>query len=480
MRDLKNFSRIINFVVLIITPTILTSLLLIGNPNINYSILLIFFLLLIIIIGARKMNQVQKRRLILSPTNLFSGFYILLYVVMAFDALFIQGQINGDNNLTILIVSIAIAALGYVFFFIGFMLPIGKKMSRVIPKFSFQWNSNKTIVISLLLILISLVSSWLVIRGSGGLLDHINQLSSRRILFLYRGYLIALDNLSFVNLFIVFSYYLDTRKGKFLLLLSAFTAIFVLIIHGSRISFLVITLVLLMIYIYKGNTVSKRFIILTLSILSALAVYYGAFTREVLPYGQLVYGSLNSSQIVNFTTLLDFILQFWDRLSRLNFDSLSRLQLILPKVPNEFDFLYGRSFLGIFSYFMPRIFFPDKPLTIGMLFTKTFYPISYSNGGGVTPSLLVDLYWNFGVFGIIIGMLCFGIFIRSIVSYAENSNFNSGAVIILAVISSQIFGWLKSGSDTPTQMTLMFLIPTVFIFILFSFNQNKVRKNRME
>jgi len=472
--DSLKFNNLIKYGLMVIVPATITSLLLIGNPTFNYSLILTATLLLIIIFCAMSMNNVQKRRSIISPTNLFSTFYVLLYVVMAIDALFLQGRTNDDNFLSSLNTALVIAILGYLCFYIGFMLPMGARLSQVIPKIGFEWKSSKLIFVSIGLMLISTISSLYTVFSSGGLINHLSQLATRRMLYLNRGFLIAFDDLSFLNLYIVFAYWLDTKKGKLLLFFSSLVVLFVLIIHGSRISFFVILITLLSIYIYKGNKVPFRHIILFSILISAWAVLYGAYTREILPYGGLVYGSLKSSEIVNVSSFISYLLQFWDRLSRLNFDSLSRLIFVLPQVPSEINFLYGRSFLGIMTYFIPRVIFPSKPLPIGMLFTQTFYPITYSNGSGVTPSLLVDFYWNFGVLGIIIGMLCFGIFIRTFVKYTENSKYQTGAVVILAIISSQIFGWLKSGSDTPTQATLILIIPWVIILFYFSMNKYKL------
>jgi oligosaccharide repeat unit polymerase len=261
----------------------------------------------------------------------------------------------------------------------------------------------------------------------------------------------------------IFAYWLDTRKGILLLAISFVSTLFILVINGSRISFLVVILVLLIIYAYKGNKVSWTVLASILLIFAIWAVVYGAYTREILPYGGLVYGGITDLQTGNAPVLSTYLMTFWNRLAPLNFDSLSHLVFILEQVPMNHDFLYGKSILGILAYSVPRILFPDKPYPIGMLFTQVFFPNTFLNGSGVTPSLLVDFYWNFGIPGIMLGMLGFGILIRTFNNYAENYKFQLGALICLALVGSHIFGWLKAGSDTPTQDILSLLIPWIII-----------------
>jgi hypothetical protein len=203
-------------------------------------------------------------------------------------------------------------------------------------------------------------------------------------------------------------------------------------------------------------------------LLLIFAVFYGSYTRNLLPYGNWVGDSLSASQ-----SITDDIKIVWDELAPLNFDSLSRLIYILDKIPERYDYLYGKAYLGLLSYPLPRSIFPDKYPGIGMLFTKTFFYESYLHGSGHTPSLIVDFYWNFGYLGILLGFILFGILARTLLAYIDQYPKENGPLLIYGLFITRIFGWIKAGSDTPTQAFFNFLIPTLVILILFSFKSKQ-------
>jgi hypothetical protein len=75
------------------------------------------------------------------------------------------------------------------------------------------------------------------------------------------------------------------------------------------------------------------------------------------------------------------------------------------------EFRYGDTLLlAPVSLFIPRLFWPEKPLiTRGREFAETFHLVSYSDRTTqVAPTAVGELYWNFHVPGVVLGMFFLG------------------------------------------------------------------------
>lgn len=69
--------------------------------------------------------------------------------------------------------------------------------------------------------------------------------------------------------------------------------------------------------------------------------------------------------------------------------------------------------LGVLSAFIPRILWPDKPMiTIGIQFSRTFHVTSFGNFSATSPSQAGELWWNFNIVGVIVGMFLIGVWLR--------------------------------------------------------------------
>jgi oligosaccharide repeat unit polymerase len=437
-----------------------------GLPILPVSLALILFLL--ILLGYFLMAKSETGHKLLYPSTIFSFFYFILYVVMTFDLLYLRGYVGSETDISLIVEALLIATLGLATFIFGYIIPLGKIPAKLYPAFSFRWKHKKVIVVVITLIVTSVGILWYIVRDTGGLYLYLSNLVYKRDIFFQRSYLLALITQINIALYLIFSYWLDTKRGGWYLLLTALIAMIVLILINSRISFFVFTLSLLFIYISKGRKVNWLLLAGLAVGLPVFAVIYGSVIREFIPYGVNAIKTLGSNPGFG-----ESLRAFWDRLAPENFDSLTRLTLVLNYVPSIIDFIKGRSFLGIVTFLIPRFLYPDKPNGIGVIFTQVFYPISYLNKGGRTPSLLVDFYWNFGLAGVAIGMFLFGIFLRSIAEYAWTHRNQAGPTIISAIMISQIFGWLKAGSDTPTQAVIGNLVIWILIMIFFKFGKRK-------
>lgn len=85
---------------------------------------------------------------------------------------------------------------------------------------------------------------------------------------------------------------------------------------------------------------------------------------------------------------------------------------------NKKELYYGATYVAGVTNFVPRSIWPEKPLGAGPKLKNTIYPGSYVVGergnSSLTTGLFNELQMNFGILGILIGGLLYGIFLNKI------------------------------------------------------------------
>jgi oligosaccharide repeat unit polymerase len=91
-------------------------------------------------------------------------------------------------------------------------------------------------------------------------------------------------------------------------------------------------------------------------------------------------------------------------------------------VPDRLDFQYGQTFLSV----IPGTPFP----TGGFLFSSTFYGRLYQAGTSVPTPLPGELYLNFGVAGIVVGLALFGAALGVLERYYQRNRGRIGPLLV--------------------------------------------------
>lgn len=109
------------------------------------------------------------------------------------------------------------------------------------------------------------------------------------------------------------------------------------------------------------------------------------------------------------------------------------LQYIFMTFPDRVPFQYGYTYLINLFMLMPG---PDLDFT---LWLKNQIGLSFS-GGGVTPTIVGELYLNFGYIGVILGMLVLGFLGSRLFSYYINSGINFLSVYLTGQFAHCVSG----------------------------------------
>ena len=125
------------------------------------------------------------------------------------------------------------------------------------------------------------------------------------------------------------------------------------------------------------------------------------------------------------------------------YDTYSR---IVDSVPFPIPYQFGRSLYETATVPIPRGLWPDKPVSYGVWLNETLYD-RYT--GNSVPTWPGELYINFGVIGVLIGMALVGAtcaYYKGILEKASKSGSLSG-LLIYSVMFSLSLDWIWGGSN---------------------------------
>jgi len=103
---------------------------------------------------------------------------------------------------------------------------------------------------------------------------------------------------------------------------------------------------------------------------------------------------------------------------------------------------------GVILRPVPRALIPDKPLADPGEITKILWPEEAANGITLDPSMLGALHFEFGVIGVILGLLAYGVIVRMLQSYLENNANRPSLFYHYSLIFMVAPGLLLGGFDS--------------------------------
>jgi oligosaccharide repeat unit polymerase len=139
----------------------------------------------------------------------------------------------------------------------------------------------------------------------------------------------------------------------------------------------------------------------------------------------------------------------------------SGLYAVLALVPNQFDYLWGQSYLSIIAAPIPRTLWENKPIAGGRLAGIVLFGRGVA-GGGVPPGNIGEAYWNFGVTGVFGVMFLYGVALRWLAAIYQ-ANQGERWIIVIYVLtlflfqpnSVSFYGWFHA------------IIPAIVSLVLF-------------
>ena len=143
-------------------------------------------------------------------------------------------------------------------------------------------------------------------------------------------------------------------------------------------------------------------------------------------------------------------------------DVLARLTTVMQQQP-RYD--PQTVILGILLRPVPRSFAPDKPYSSSAEMTRVFWPDAAVAGITLESSLFGELYFNFGIVGIIFGLIAYGVFIRVLQTYFEGKTRRADFLLHYSLIFLVPVRILSGGYDSAGLTDLIFFTASLWPFL---------------
>jgi hypothetical protein len=423
----------------------------VGSTGLSRLLLLLLGVLLLVPFGVAVLRQ--------KPVNLVEPIYVVVFgyalflfvrplYILAFDDFALINRMGSDPGK--IPVALALASLGLVALYAGYYSPIGSAVADKLPGAGKQASPRRLRNWGLFLIVLgSLLYSISLRQRAAGEPD------AGSTAYFYLG----IDIVGVGILFLFYWNWLSPRWRR-ILTVTALLLFFLLAATflASRYRILYLGFALLVSYYLLKN---KPFRFRNLLLLLPPALIYTAGVGALR-------GVESGERRVTFANLSQFDLQyalqrFFSSAGDLNiFDTYVK---ILTVVPDVFPYLVpGRTFAYLFVAFVPRALWPDKPLTTEIL-VNTYMIGAYgevaAGGTGYAYSLPASFYLEGGVLAILVGMLLFGVFCRTVWSYHTKHN-TTGSKMLLAATLPIVLLYQRGGfTDNDTVWYLTYLVPVV-------------------
>lgn len=139
-----------------------------------------------------------------------------------------------------------------------------------------------------------------------------------------------------------------------------------------------------------------------------------------------------------------FLVELLDSLFR-NFLLYDGFVAVLEHVPYSIDYSYGHGYLLALIGFIPRVVWPDKPLWGKAVFTHDVFGVDDSI---FTYGLAGELWWNFGLPGILLGAFLYGYILSRLYSYViEHRDDPIKIILYFLAYSALVLRGFKGGFE---------------------------------
>jgi hypothetical protein len=139
--------------------------------------------------------------------------------------------------------------------------------------------------------------------------------------------------------------------------------------------------------------------------------------------------------------------------------------MILAKTKSVDDYRLGSTFDDLLWFYVPRQWWPSKPVSFGFTFAQQFFP-GANLTDAYTPSMVGELYLDFGVLGVVFGFYLFGIALRACYeAFARRKT--QLATAIYVVVLFRLTNMVEGPISTHIEFLMAEVLPLV-VFVMVS------------
>lgn len=445
----------------------------------NLALVAILLHLLVIILFFYLENKLD-----LSNAFCLFSIYYLFFIIAALYYYFtdfkgnpfIESTVFNNDISTLFIRSVFLSCFGYLFSLIGYKF-FSKNISHTLK---YEKNVINVDILNITIFIFTVIA---LINFSYNIFKY-----SNGNIFLYFKYLSIIPekmnqnngttigyNFAYIASYMLFyKIYVRKRKLDFILLIYILFC-FILKISTARISnsFLYVLLfVIIYYYINFSHKLTKKVIFVGLLIIFfAVSAYFYRYYSSLLFIG-------NVNNINDFLNKINISDIFYFMISKGNLPNIPVLMKIVDSFGKDNSFLYGKTFFSSIYQLIPSEYRPVNYQLSRIVKETWFFNVP---GGSLPPTIIGEMYANFGYIGVIIGMFIFGSFI-GIINRILSRNSNYLLLLIYVKISLNFIMLSPKNEFDNFPMFDIFLIISIYfvIVILSSIIKSIINKNKID
>lgn len=400
--------------------------------------------------------------LLMRPNKRFAIFEPLYFIAFLFFMVFVarplQILLNYDARVYVmpqdpLLIQKALqfGALGLVSFYAGYVSRAGSRVARRLPHFGWPWQPKRVAWISIIFLVLGVAGYSVAIAQTGGVGIFLSTLQGRSLLEQSGTWFLASTLVLIHSATVILGTYLfKTGKRKLFFLASLFLSVAASLLLGGRSTVMIYLLSLVVIFYQLRYDDAKRSLPFTVMI--------GVFVLAAVVFVVGLGNARTNVERDSDATLLTEpgIGQISDRFTS-EFNQFDWLVIIDEMVPKTIPFQKGVTFLHLFTQFIPRAIWPAKPDPIEYTITWLVYGVR----SGSPFTIIGELFLNFNIPGIIIGMFIFGILSRALYNYLLRYRDDPGVVLIYGYTYASLLHFFTRSFAPMMFSYTLFIVPTL-------------------
>ena len=399
----------------------------------------------------------RGRRDLFEPVYLGTFVFFMMFWVRSVSILMWGSELLGDppffpDILKAWNVSWLYLLLAIVLFYRFYYSQLGVALARAFALLPSQWSVRRAHAAIGILFAVGLAALVMLIRQFGSLTSFLFQKAEVLATF-GTGPLTLFAQCIVLSMQLAFALLLQRRsRGAWIaFLLVALPAVVAEAVQGMKGAFLFMFFSLLILRHYVVRPIRLRSVLL----LAAAAIFlvfpvFNALRQSPSP--EVI--SSQEAWIINLdpAQAIDIAAQ--------RFSGIEPLVFIVRDTPRVMDYQLGRTYLNVLVSWVPREFWPEKPiLGFGQIFTPLYLGHVFEPGGTTyAPSIFGEAYVNFHVFGIILVAGLGGIFLRAFYEYLIVRNHNLSGVLSYAITLPYVLHGLEAHSVAWLETGWLFLV----------------------
>jgi oligosaccharide repeat unit polymerase len=324
--------------------------------------------------------------------------------------------------------------LALLFIYIGYKSNLGNILKIQFPVLIPDWNTKRALIYIIFFFIVGLLSYWLLIHLNGGFYNYITHIGNRTRLVQGKGHIRVAIDLIPVSMIIGYILYIDNNK-TFLRTVFLFFLIISFIITGLTLGDRapIIHTFFSLLFI-KNYLVNKNIRLRTFAIIALIAIPFLIFTGALR---QSSFSIKNIDDLHETSSSIKFNKSSLVGLFSRSFDSFDTLMALIERVPDKYDFYWGRTYLRMPLALIPRAIYPSKPAGAAFEISYIIWGIGFHNSTDLDDpqsassiNMIHELYLNFSLPGIIFGCFIYGVLLKAYYSYLLDNIGNKSAILI--------------------------------------------------